>query len=74
MPSRRATDGSLLASLPWTLLAVSATLLPHVPFLAPWIPLLFLGCALSRWFIEKSRRKLLANLPRALLTIGGFIG
>jgi transglutaminase-like putative cysteine protease len=71
---RRATDGSLLASLPWTLLAVAATLLPHVPYLPLWIPLLFVACALTRWVIEKRRRRLPADIPRALLTAAGFIG
>ena len=74
MRRRRATDGSLLASLPWTLLAVAATLLPHVPYLAPWIPLLFVACAFSRWVIEKQRRRLLADIPRAIFTAAGFVG
>lgn len=74
MRRRRATDGSLLPSLPWTLLAVGATLLPHVPYLAPWIPLLFLACAFARWVIEKRRRRLPADIPRAIFTAAGFIG
>ena len=74
MRKRRATDGSLLASLPWTLLAVAITLLPHVPYLATWIPLLFLACALARWTIERRRGRLPADIPRAIFTAAGFLG
>ena len=37
MAKMRGTDGSLLASLPWTLLALAFALLPHVPYLPVWI-------------------------------------
>jgi hypothetical protein len=41
MSKPRGTDGSLLASLPWTLSALSLALLPHVQFLPPWITAAF---------------------------------
>jgi hypothetical protein len=44
MARPRGTDGSLLASLPWTLLALAFALLPHVPYLPVWITGALLTC------------------------------
>ena len=48
MAKARGTDGSLLASLPWTLLALAVSLGPHVPYLPWWITGAFLVCGLTR--------------------------
>jgi hypothetical protein len=68
------TDGSLLASLPWTLAALTFSLAPHVQYLPTWIPLAFLGCATGRWYIEKTRRRLPPAWLRVALALSGFIG
>ena len=74
MRKRSGTDGSLLASLPWTLAALSFSLAPHVQYLPIWIPVAFLGCAAGRWYIEKTRRRLPPAWLRVLLALSGFIG
>ena len=56
MSRARGTDGSLLASLPWTLLALAFSLLPHVPYLPAWITAALLACALWRYSIAVRRK------------------
>jgi transglutaminase-like putative cysteine protease len=70
----RGTDGSLLASLPWTLAALVVALAPHMPFLPIWITGAFLGCAAWRYIIEKRRRTLPASWLRAVLALFCFLG
>jgi transglutaminase-like putative cysteine protease len=74
MRKHSGTDGSLLASLPWTLAALTFSLAPHVQYLPTWIPLAFLGCAAGRWYIEKTRRRLPPAWLRVALALSGFIG
>ena len=74
MTRPRGTDGSLLASLPWTLAALTLSLLPHVQFLPPWITGAFIGCATWRYLIEKRRQLLPATWLRAVLALGCFLG
>src|SRR5210317_667080 len=74
MTRARGTDGSLLASLPWTLAALIIALIPHVPFLPVWISGAFLGCAAWRYIIEKRRRTLPSSWLRAALALFCFLG
>ena len=74
MARPRGTDGSLLASLPWTLGALLISLAPHVPFLPFWITIAFVGCAIWRYLIEKHRRTLPSTWLRAALALGCFLG
>lgn len=74
MAKPRGTDGSLLASLPWTLGALTISLIPHVPFLPIWITAAFIGCAGWRYVIEKRRRTLPSTWLRAGLALGCFLG
>ena len=74
MARPRGTDGSLLASLPWTLGALFASLVPHVPYLPPWITGAFVGCAMWRYAIEKRRRPLPRAWVRAFLALSCFLG
>ena len=74
MARARGTDGSLLASLPWTLLALAFALLPHVPYLPVWITAALLGCAIWRYSIEVRRKPVPPTLLRAALALGCFLG
>ena len=74
MAKPRGTDGSLLASLPWTLAALVISLVPHVPFLPIWITGAFLGCAAWRYVIERRRRMLPSAWVRAGLALACFLG
>ena len=74
MSNPRGTDGSLLASLPWTLAALTISLVPHVPFLPIWITAAFLGCAGWRYIIERRRRTLPSRWLRAGLALACFLG
>jgi transglutaminase-like putative cysteine protease len=74
MAKTRGTDGSLLASLPWTLLALAFALLPHVPYLPVWITAALLGCALWRYSIEVRRKPVPPTLLRAVLALACFLG
>ncbi len=66
MSRRNGTDGSLLASLPFTLGALAFAIAPHVQYLPVWVTATFLFCAAGRWYIEKRRWR----LPPAWLRIG----
>jgi transglutaminase-like putative cysteine protease len=73
----RGTDGSLLASLPWSIGALLVSLAPHVPYLAIWITFAFLCCAVWRYGIEKRRRMLPSRWVRgglAFLCLVGVFG
>lgn len=74
MGRRYGTDGSLLASLPWTLASLSFALLAHMPFLPIWISAAFFACAGVRLVIEKRRMRLPATWVRALLAMICFLG
>lgn len=74
MKKRNGTDGSLLASLPWTLAALTFALLPHLQYLPVWIMASFLACAGGRWLIERQRRRLPPAWLRVALALSGFIG
>lgn len=70
----RATDGSLMTSLPWTLAALVLAVAPHVPYLPPWITAVFLACAALRWQTERKRLRLPPAWLRILLPLGCFVG
>lgn len=74
MAKARGTDGSLLASLPWTLLALAVSLGPHVPYLPWWISAAFFVCGVWRFSIEKRRRPIPSAWVRALLALLCFLG
>ena len=74
MARARGTDGSLLSSLPWTLLALAFSLLPHVPYLPAWITGALLTCAIWRYSIEVRRKPVPPTLVRATLALGCFLG
>ena len=57
MSRARGTDGSLLASLPWTLVALGFAIVPHLPFLPIWITATLVACALWRYSIEVRRKR-----------------
>ncbi len=70
----RGTDGSLLASLPWTLAALGISLAPHLPYLAAWITGAIVACAIWRYVIEKQRRILPSRWIRGGLALLCFLG
>lgn len=70
----RGTDGSLLASLPWTLGALAISLAPHLPYLAIWITGAFVSCAVWRYIIERRRRMLPSRWVRGGLALVCFLG
>ncbi len=74
MAKARGTDGSLLASLPWTLVALAVSLAPHIIFLPAWITGAFFVCAAWRYLIERRRRPLPSVWFRAALALGCFLG
>ena len=74
MARHNGTDGSLLGSLPWTLAALTFSVLPHVPYLPIWITVIYLACAAGRWQIERKRGHLPATWVRLFLAFCCFIG
>lgn len=74
MAKARGTDGSLLASLPWTLAALAFALLPHIQFLPVWITGAFVVCAAWRYAIERRRLSIPPTWFRAALALGCFLG
>ncbi len=74
MSKRTGTDGSLLASLPWTLGAMAFSILPHIQFLPIWATLAFFACAAWRWLIERKRWRLPPAWLRIALSLIFFIG
>jgi len=71
---RTGTDGSLLASLPWTLGALAFSVLPHISFLPIWVTAIFLGCSAWRLQVERKRWRLPPAWLRILLALLCFIG
>jgi len=71
---RYGTDGSLLASLPWTVGALSIALAAHIPFLPVWITVAFFACAAVRYVIERRRMRLPSTWLRAALALLCFLG
>ncbi len=74
MAKPRGTDGSLLASLPWTLAALALAIAPHVQYLPIWITAAFVACSAWRYTIEQRRMLLPAIWFRALLALTCFLG
>ena len=74
MAKPRGTDGSLLASLPWTLAALTLAIAPHLQFLPIWITAAFVACCAWRYTIEQRRKLLPATWFRALLALTCFLG
>ena len=74
MARARGTDGSLLASLPWTLSAIVLALASHMQFLPFWITAACLFCGGWRYLIERRRRPLPSAWFRMLLALGCFLG
>ncbi len=73
MKPARGTDGSLLSSLPWTLVALAVAAAPHVPYLPIWITAASAGCALWRLAIERRRMALPPTWFRGGLALGCFL-
>jgi len=73
MARRRGTDGSLLASLPWTLAALGVAIAPHLPYLPPWVLAAFVACAAARLEIERKRRRLPGTWLRMSLAVFCFL-
>lgn len=71
---QRGTDGSLLASLPWTIGALCISITTHIPYLPFWISIAFIACAAWRYSIEKRRRTLPSRWLRAGLALACFLG
>ncbi len=74
MKKRNGTDGSLLATLPWTLAALGMSIAPHVQYMPVWITATFIACAIGRWQIERKRRRLPPAWARIVLALLCFIG
>ncbi len=70
----RGTDGSLLASLPWTVGALLISIAPHIPYLPIWITAAFIACAIWRYSIESRRRLLPSRWVRGGLALVCFLG
>jgi transglutaminase-like putative cysteine protease len=68
------TDGSLLASLPWTLAALSFAIFPHTPYLPVWVTAICVACAGGRWLIERRRWHLPPAWFRVLVALLCFLG
>ncbi len=73
MSRRAGTDGSLLASLPWTLAALTFAVAPHVQYLPPWITATFFACGAARWQVERRRWRLPPAWVRIVLSLLCFI-
>jgi transglutaminase-like putative cysteine protease len=71
---RSGTDGSLLTSLPWTLGALTFSVLPHLQFLPTWVTATFIGCCAWRLLVERRRWRLPPAWPRIVLALACFIG
>ena len=74
MSKRSGTDGSLLASLPWTLAALAFSVVPHIQFLPFWATLAFFICSAWRWQVERRRWRLPPAWIRIVLALIFFIG
>ncbi|MGI9261344.1 MAG: transglutaminase TgpA family protein [Woeseiaceae bacterium] len=74
MSKRTGTDGSLLASLPWTLAALAFAVLPHLQFLPIWATATFIACSAWRWQVERKRWRLPPAWIRIVLAFSCFVG
>ena len=74
MLKRNGTDGSLLATLPWTLGALTFSVIPHIQYLQIWVTVIYLICAAWRWQIERKRWRLPAAWVRIVLSLLCFLG
>ena len=76
MKARKAagTDGSLLSSLPWTLVAVGFAIVPHIPYIPIWTTAAFVLCAAGRLYIERERKRLPPTWIRVSLAVLCFLG
>jgi len=74
MRKANGTDGSLLASLPWTLAALGFSVGPHIPYMPFWISGALIVCAALRLHIERNRKRLPATWIRIILALGSFLG
>jgi transglutaminase-like putative cysteine protease len=70
----KGTDGSLLASLPWSMAALGFAVIPHVPYMPSWITAALLICAGGRLYIERRRKRLPPAWVRIVLALICFIG
>ncbi len=57
----------------WILLSVTISVLPHIPRLPLWFPLLLIGVVLSRWLTAIKRSKPLPKAFIVLITLSTFI-
>ncbi len=57
----------------WILLSVTISVLPHIPRLPLWFPLLLIGVVLSRWLTAIKRSKPLPKALIVLITLSTFI-
>jgi len=71
---RTGTDGSLLASLPWTLGALAFSVIPHLQYLPIWVTAIFLACSGWRLQVERKRWRLPPAWIRIVLSLMCFIG
>jgi transglutaminase-like putative cysteine protease len=74
MSKRAGTDGSLLASLPWTLAALAFSVLPHIQFLPIWATVALFTCSAWRWQVERKRWRLPPAWLRIILSLIFFVG
>ena len=74
MSKRSGTDGSLLASLPWTLGALAFSVVPHVKFLPIWVTFVFLFCCGWRLQVERKRQRLPPAWLRIILSLMCCVG
>ena len=74
MSKRTGTDGSLLASLPWTLGALAFSVIPHLQYLPIWVTAIFLACSGWRLQVERKRWRLPPAWIRIVLSLMCFIG
>ena len=74
MSKRTGTDGSLLTSLPWTLAALAFSVVPHLQFLPVWVTVIFVGCCMWRWQVERRRWRLPPAWIRIIVSLLCFVG
>jgi transglutaminase-like putative cysteine protease len=74
MAKATGTDGSLLPTLPWTLAALTFSIVPHLQYLPAWVTVSYLACAGWRWQIERKRWRLPPAWARIGLALLCFLG
>ncbi len=73
MPTSRATNGALLGTLPWTVLALAVAAGPHVPYLPVWVTIALVAASAWRYLIERRRGLLPHVLVRGSLALACFL-